>query len=697
MCLPCLKDWDSDMNFTLSYAPLIPVVWLLAFGAAGLTLMTIAAWARARGWLLRALSLALLLAALANPTLRHEDREPLKDIAVAVIDRSLSENAGARLQQAAAAEAALKAAAANLANTEMRFVTVQSGVNPQEDGTRLFAALARAMADIPPERFAGTIMVTDGEVHDVPTDVAKSGVNGPVQVLLTGSKKERDRRVVIDQAPRFGIVGKEQTIRFHVEDVGSDGSPMEISIKLGTNAPSKLTVSPNENVETSLLLDHGGQNIVEIVAPAVAGEISVENNRAVAVVEGIRDRLRVLLVSGEPHPGERTWRNLLKADAAVDLVHFTILRPPEKQDGTPINELALIAFPTRELFVDKLKEFDLVIFDRYHREAILPEAYIQQIAKYVREGGALLVASGPEFGLVDGLYNSPMADILAAAPTGNVLDGAFRPKVTSFGHRHPVTSGLAGGETDTPTWGKWFRTVETVAPDIDTLMSGLSDKPLLVLARQGEGRTAQLLSDQSWLWARGYDGGGPQTELLRRVAHWLMKEPELEEEALSGKQVGNELTIERRTMADKADPVTVTLPSQATTSVALTEKSPGRWQGSLKVSEAGMYGLNDSKLQAVAAAANADAREMQDILATPTRLAPIAKATGGGVAWLEDGMPRIIKISAGHQMAGSGWLGLKANDAYRVTAVNEYPLFASLLALAALLLAVCLMWTREGR
>jgi hypothetical protein len=685
------------MSFTLSYAPLIPLIWLLVLGAFGLTLIIVSAWARARGSLLRALSLALLLAALSNPTLRHEERGPLKDIAVAVIDRSQSENAGDRLKQADAAEAYLKSAAANLTNTEMRFVTVQSGVNAQEDGTRLFAALNRAMADIPPERFAGAILVTDGQVHDVPADVLKSGINGPVQALLTGSKKERDRRVVIDQAPRFGIVGKEQTIRFHVEDVGGDGSPVEITVKLGTNAPVKLTITPGENVEAPLTLDHGGQNIVEIIAPAIPGEITIENNRVVAVVEGIRDRLRVLLVSGEPHPGERTWRNLLKADAAVDLVHFTILRPPEKQDGTPINELALIAFPTRELFVDKLKEFDLVIFDRYHREAILPEAYIQQISKYVNEGGALLVASGPEFGLDDGLYNSPMAGILAAAPTGTILDGAFRPKVTSFGHRHPVTSGLVGGETDTPTWGKWFRTVETTAPDIDTLMSGLNGKPLLVLSREGEGRTAQLLSDQSWLWARGYDGGGPQTELLRRLAHWLMKEPELEEEALSGKQVGNELTIERRTMADKAEPVTVTLPSQATTSVTLSEKSPGRWQGSLKVSEAGMYGLSDSKLQAVAAAANADAREMQDILATPAKLAPIAKATSGGVAWLEDGMPRLIKISAGRQMAGSGWLGLKANEAYRVTAVSEYPLFASLLALAALLLAVCFMWTREGR
>ena len=132
------------------------------------------------------------------------------------------------------------------------------------------------------------------------------------------------------------------------------------------------------------------------VAP-LDGEIALQNNRTVIATEGIRDRLQVLLVSGEPHPGERTWRNLLKADASVDLVHFTILRPPEKQDGTPVKELSLIAFPTRELFVEKLSEFDLVIFDRYERRGILPTVYLNNVVDYVRAGGAVLVASGPDY------------------------------------------------------------------------------------------------------------------------------------------------------------------------------------------------------------------------------------------------------------------------------------------------------------
>ena len=135
-------------------------------------------------------------------------------------------------------------------------------------------------------------------------------------------------------------------------------------------------------------------------------------------IDGVRDKLRVLLVSGEPHAGERTWRNLLKSDASVDLVHFTILRPPEKQDGTPINELSLIAFPTRELFQQKIKEFHLIIFDRYARQGVLPIIYFDNIARYVQEGGAVLVAAGPDYASPTSIWRTPLEQILPAEPSG---------------------------------------------------------------------------------------------------------------------------------------------------------------------------------------------------------------------------------------------------------------------------------------
>jgi hypothetical protein len=684
-----MTDWSISLD------PVLPWTVIAVLGMLGFGLVAALALSRARGAFLRAISLAILLAALANPTVRNEEREALTDIAVAVIDRSLSQESSGRIERTSEAEEALKAAIARLPNTELRTIEVKSGIAAEDDGTRAFEALNRALADIPPERFAGAVMITDGQIHDAPQDAASIG--GPLHGLITGSRSERDRKVVIEKAPRFGMVGEEQIVSFRVEEANGPGQPVSVSIAVGGGEAESFTVAPGQTVEIQVPIGHGGQNIVEITAPPLEGEISSQNNRAVTVIEGVRDRLRVLLVSGEPHPGERSWRNLLKADASVDLVHFTILRPPEKQDGTPTKELALIAFPTRELFVEKLDEFDLVIFDRYRRQTVLPAAYMANIARYVADGGAVLIASGPDLAGDDGLYFTPLSDIIAAAPTGQVLEGPFKPALTEQGKKHPVTSGLPGSGGDEPSWGRWFRLVETTTSTGETVMSGLDGKPLLVLARQGEGRVAQLLSDQGWLWSRGFEGGGPQTELLRRMAHWLMKEPDLEEEALEGNQRAGDLVIERRTMADAAEPVTVTLPSGKTETIQLREVAPGRFQGSIPVTEAGLHRLADGKLVSVAAAGSADAREMASLVATASVLAPVAAATGGGVNWLEDGLPQLVKVDQGRQASGNGWIGLRANDAHRVLAVSDTPLFATLLSLGVLLLAFSAMWYREGR
>ena len=685
------------MDWSVSFEPVLPWALIALAGVAGLALLLALAIGRSRGTLLRALSFALLLAALANPVVRNEERQPLPDIAVAVVDLSLSQQTCARSKRTEEAVAALKQAVARLPNTELRTVDVKSLASSEDDGTRAFEVLNRALADIPPDRFAGAVMITDGQVHDAPQDPAKSGIGGPLHALITGSKTEKDRQIVIEKAPRFGMVGQEQIVSFRLDEANGPGQPVPVTMTVSGGTPITLDVSPGQTVEVPVAVDHGGQNIVEITAPSLDGEISLQNNRAVTVIEGVRDRLRVLLVSGEPHAGERTWRNLLKADASVDLVHFTILRPPEKQDGTPTKELALIAFPTRELFVDKLDQFDLVIFDRYRRQSVLPEAYMFNIAQYVRNGGAVLIASGPDLAAEDGLYSTPLSDIMAAIPTGDVVEEPFKPMLTDQGRKHPVTKDLPDSAGETPSWGRWFRLVDTSTQSGETVMSGPGDKPLLVLSRQDEGRVAQLLSDQGWLWARGFEGGGPQTELLRRLAHWLMKEPDLEEEALNGRQQGNDLIVERRTMADSAEPVEVTLPSGKTETVPLRQISPGRFQGSLPVTEAGLHRLADGKLMAVAATGNGDAREMANLRSTTAVLDPVARATGGSTSWLEDGMPQIVKVSAGRQMAGAGWIGLRANDSYRVQAVSDTPLFATLLSLAALLLALGSMWYREGR
>ena len=213
-------------------------------------------------------------------------------------------------------------------------------------------------------------------------------------------------------------------------------------------------------------IPHAGPNIVEVEASPLEGELTPVNNRAVVSIDGVRDKLRVLLVSGEPHAGERTWRNLLKSDASVDLVHFTILRPPEKQDGTPINELSLIAFPTRELFQQKISEFQLIIFDRYARQGVLPMIYFDNIAKYVRDGGAVLIAAGPDYASPTSIWRTPLDVILPAEPSGDVTEQPFRATLTDAGKRHPVTRGA--GRLARPIrriGASWFRLVDIKRTD----------------------------------------------------------------------------------------------------------------------------------------------------------------------------------------------------------------------------------------
>jgi hypothetical protein len=623
---------------------------------------------------------------------------------VLVVDRSLSQAIGNRTQRTEDAARKISDAVTKLRETEIRIVNIQSAEGKEQEGTRAFEALNSVLADIPPERYAGTIMITDGQIHDAPKSLRALGYEGPLHALITGTRNETDRRLVVERSPRFGIVGQQQSFVFRIDDQGSGAAtgPVEVTITYDDGSSATLTARPGESVEVSIDIKHGGRNYSEVAVAPLAGEIALHNNRTVIATEGIRDRLQVLLVSGEPHPGERTWRNLLKADASVDLVHFTILRPPEKQDGTPVRELSLIAFPTRELFVEKLSEFDLVIFDRYERRGILPTVYLNNVVDYVQAGGAVLVASGPDYASPLSLYETPLNAVLPAAPTGAVAVAPFVPAITEAGKRHPVTRGLPGSETTPPKWGRWFRLAEA-APGAtgDIVMAGPDNKPLMLLSRYGEGRVALMLSDQAWLWARGFDGGGPQTELLRRLAHWLMKEPELEEEALSGTQQGRNLLIERRTMADQTQPVTVTMPSGRKATVPLTQASPGIWRGTITSTENGIHRLNDDKLSVVAALGEAGTKELEELTATDSKLAPLIAESRGGAYWLGRGeaaaVPRVTKVARGRAFAGSAWLGLQANGAYRVRAVSELPLFGTLLGLAFLLGLASLTWFREGR
>ena len=688
------------MNLGISFAPLVPayLVWV-AFVVA-LVISAILLIARSRGAPLRAAALGLLVLALANPSLTREDRDPIPSVAAVIVDKSPSQNFGDRARQTEQARDTLVERLKRIPGLEVR-VAEAGAADGETDGTKLFSALSSTLADVPPDRVAGAVLITDGRVHDVPTDTSTLGLSAPLHALITGHKDEIDRRVVLTLTPRFGIVGQSQTIGFRVEDQGAKTGAAEVTVRRDGEILEKRVVNTHTDVKLNVPIPHAGPNIVEIEASPLEGELTQVNNRAVVSIDGVRDKLRVLLVSGEPHAGERTWRNLLKSDASVDLVHFTILRPPEKQDGTPINELSLIAFPTRELFQQKISEFQLIIFDRYARQGVLPLIYFDNIAKYVRDGGAVLIAAGPDYASPTSIWRTPLDGILPAEPTGEITERGFHARLTEAGQRHPVTRNLEGSDTDPPHWSHWFRLVDIKRSTGTNVMQGPDGKPLLVLAREGEGRVALLLSDHIWLWARGYEGGGPHLDLLRRLSHWLMKQPDLEEEALRLIVHGRDITIQRQTMADTVNQVMLTSPTGETRPIDLQKVEPGLWRSTTTANELGLWLATDGKLTALTNVGPANPREFAEVTSTTEVLSALSNATGGDVRRIADGdrvnVPRVVPVRTSTTFKGDDWIGLKMRDASVVRGIGVLPIFAGLIGLLLLIGSLAATWAREGR
>lgn len=679
------------MSGQIFFDPLVPLWVLILLAVLCAVGISFALWRGLSGWAFRALAGLVILLALAAPVLQVENRAALSDIVLLLVDQSASQRLSDRESQTEEAAKLLSTRISNRGNTELRRINVTDGIG--DAGTEMMQALADGLAQEPRGRISGVIALSDGLVHDMDR---MPDVPAPVHLLHTGRAADWDRRLSVRNAPAFAILGEPVTLTLRIEDsgaapVGAEEVSMDISVD-GAE-PDRYIVPIGRDIELPVTLPHGGRNVIQFAVAAEEGELTNRNNAALVQINGVRDRLRVLLVSGEPYSGGRTWRNLLKSDASVDLVHFTILRPPEKQDGVPVSELSLIAFPTRELFLEKIDDFDLIIFDRYQRRGILPSIYLENVASYVREGGAVLVAAGPDYATANSLYRSPISQILPASPTARVLDEEFRPVISELGARHPVTTGLP----DQEVWGPWLRQVDVI-PDAGTvLMTGYEDRPLLILNRVEKGRVALLASDHAWLWARGYQGGGPQMELLRRLAHWMMGEPELEEEALWAEATGQSVRIIRRSLNKNVGPVTITTPSKEIIELPLKEVEPGRFEATYDGADIGLYRLVNDNEKAVIGLGPAAPKEFISTIATSDDMVRLIDARRGGVFALEDGMPSVRNVREGRPAAGRDWIGLTSRKAFETLDIARTPLLPAWLVLFLTGALILVAWMREGR
>jgi hypothetical protein len=682
-----------DSVARLAFDPLTPWLVLAVLVAASLALWVVYLVRKGRAWLMRALAITVLALAIANPIWVQEQREPLKDIVALVVDRSESMNFRGRQETSEAAYQAIKSRLETDSSIELRIAET----DPDADGTDIFTTLQSALSDAPRDRIAGSILITDGQVQDVPEDTAAAEPLGPVHALIVGGDDEKDRRIEIQSAPSFGIMNQQVELRVRVDD--PEASSVEVSVSVNGDAQRSQRIPVGEPTTIRVDLQRRGDNLVVLQVPEIPDELTRANNLASANISGVQDRLRVLLVTGEPHAGARIWRDLLKADPSVDLVHFTILRPPQKSDGTPTDEIALIAFPRAQLFRDKLDEFDLVIFDHELRAGVLESGYLERVARYVERGGALLVAAGPPYEDSPMLYETPLVSVLPGRATGEIVTRTFVPEITELGRRHSVTAPLAAGQSQ---WGSWMRYMRVEAGRADVVLQAPDGSPLLLLDRVSKGRVASVATDQLWLWARGYEGGGPYAELIRRTAHWLMQEPELEEEFLQlSAPNAQEVTATLRTLAETPAPLTLTTPGGESREAEWKLVSPGRFAATLPGREFGVYSVTSGDLKSVTVRGPTHPREYIDLTATADKLQPIATATLGGVFRVgADGspeMPDVRRIGERGNASGDNWLGLRERKAYAVRSTESTNLLPGVLGMALAALFLMLAWRREGR
>lgn len=671
------------MNASLHLSPLLPLFCTALLVLAGAVIF-MTAWRKpAPDFYARALFFAVLALLLLNPVIIHETRQALPRKMVIVMDESPSQKIARRDETA---EQILSYIKTSLPNIDP--VIIRAGLDPasrKNQDTSLFSALRGSLTGIPSAQVAGTVLITDGQVHDAPEDPGALEKLGPFNVVLTGKKDEFDRKITVTESPKYGLLGQTVIIKVKVDDVGrAPSEPIILNVRQDGKPIGQYTVAPGAGQQYAFKLEHAGQNIIEFSVAGEKGELTEINNTTAVIINGVRDRLRVLLVSGMPHIGERAWRDLLKSDPAIDLVHFNILRSPLTQNDAPTREMSLIAFPVEELFEKKIRDFDLVIFDKYAQYGLLLPQYFLNIASFVKEGGAFLLAMGSDE-TEESLFQTALADILPIEPTGeksNIISGAYTPQLTDIGKNHPITGDL---QKDKKKWGAWFSQTGIKKIKGQVLMTGAQENPLLVIDKVSDGRVAVLASDNIWMWSKGVNGGGPYTELLRNVAHWLMREPELDEDYIKTAVEGNTITVSERTTAGIPATLSMSRPDGKTEDISLLTPEKGWSTALVDTSQNGIYRFSNGSKTAFAVVGTAASKEFSDVYTTAENLAPLVNKTGGAVIWYSE-TPNFPPSS----------LKLKEKIAYNITSAESAPLVPGWLALLVVFGGLVWVWRRES-
>ncbi|MBI3440795.1 MAG: hypothetical protein HY052_03160 [Proteobacteria bacterium] len=672
------------MSALLEWSPLLPPAIIVLMASLAIIILIIARRKKIPDLYVRGLSFFLFCLIFSNPIMLHEVRQRLPNKMVVVVDESPSESIAKRDETADKILTYIKSL-----RLQAEPIIIRAGRDPasqKNQNTSLFTELRNNLMNIPVEQVSGTVLITDGQVHDVPDNLGALEKLGPFNVILTGRKDEFDRKITVVEAPKYGLVNQDISLKVKVEDSGTaPPTPIVLNILQDGKPAGQYTVQAGAVQEYPFKISHAGQNIFEFSVTTEKNELTGANNTAAVIVNGIRDRLRVLLVSGMPHMGERAWRDLLKSDPSIDLIHFNILRSLKSIDQTPPREMSLIAFPVEELFEKKIHDFDLIIFDKYVQYGFLQPQYFVNIASYVKNGGAFLMAMGsdqPE----QSLFATAVGDILPVEPKSeetSILSGPYLPQLTDIGKTHPVTADLQAGKNP---WGSWFGQTDVNQTKGQVLMTGAEGRPLLILDKVSDGRVAVLTSDNIWLWSKGMHGGGPYTELLRNVAHWLMREPELEEDYIKTEVKGNMITISEHDQSDGKTDVTMIRPDGHEEIISLSTREQAWNVARVVADQNGIYRFSNSNRTAFAVLGTAASQEFSDVHTTGEKLQPLVDKTKGRILWYPE-MPHFTRSD----------LRLKDHMAYNITSIDSAPILPNWLSMLIIFGTLTCVWYSEGK
>ncbi|HEY5998298.1 MAG TPA: glutamine amidotransferase, partial [bacterium] len=434
---------------------------------------------------------------------------------------------------------------------------------------------------------------------------AETGGGVPVVFVGVGAgERTRDVEIAAAEPPAVAFAGSPAVIAVTVRSSGYAGREVPLLLKRGEQVLVSRTLRlPPDGTELRESLEWTppapGAHALTLQVPLLDGEQIAENNRADLSFDAVRDRIRVLVVSGTPSWSYRFLRGALKGDPSLDVVSFIILRSASDAVDVPQQDLSLIPFPTQKIFMEELPNFDLLIFDNFASQPYLPSAYLEKVEEFVRGGGGFWMLGGP-LSYQGGRYQlTPLAPLLpvslpdAPAAGGGFRDVTVRPRLTAAGRAHPFFQGLVAQGGEPPPLQGYNVSGPAVRGAVvlaEVPVEGGPAQPLVVIGRHGKGRVLSVLTDSLWDWAFEEAGRGrgsrPYLAFVRQAVRWSIGDPQLEPARVEperarvapGEKVRARIRVLGEDFLPAASPdlsVTLKGPRGETRALAPTAEAPG--------------------------------------------------------------------------------------------------------------------------